>query len=242
MGLTLHYQLSAPSRSAAEVYSIIESLRHHAQSLSFQDVSGIIDLKGDDCLFDRTNRDDPHSWLKVQTIRFLTTEQDDVITAVGETHPIHIIAFTVHPGEGSEAGGRGQNRVPQVWANKGAHPDGTNLSSTRTDTARLYTTPRPVPNAGRELSSFQHSFASAVTRTAERETGTQYEFPFPRRTESQPATPHPPHPPIPPANCPRRNPPTNCPAPAKLPPSPPVAPSQAPITPRQKTPPPQPPL
>ena len=100
MGLTLHYELTAPVSSAAEARSRVEQLRQHAQSLPFVDVSEMIELTGDDCRFDPKNRRGPHSWLKTQTIRFLIN--GNVVSTPEESHPLHTIAFTVYPSEGSE--------------------------------------------------------------------------------------------------------------------------------------------
>jgi len=118
MGLTLHYRLFSPQLPPQMVRLLVLSLRRHAESLPFQDVSPLIELKGDDCLFDPSNREDPHAWLKVQTTRFLSEEKEDVITAVGEQHPVHIIAFKVDPGEGSEAAnfGLGRYRGSAGWS------------------------------------------------------------------------------------------------------------------------------
>ena len=120
MGLTLHYELAAPDCPAAKARSLVGSLRQHALSLPFEGVSDIIELKGMDCRFDRQNHDDPHRWLKVQIIRFQIQVNGDVISSPGECHPIHIIAFTVHPAKGSEVANFGLCRYPRAkgwsWA------------------------------------------------------------------------------------------------------------------------------
>lgn len=97
MGLTLHYQFTAANRTPTEVRALIDCLRTHAQSLDFESVSQIIEIKGDACLFDPEDQGDPHAWLKVQTIRFEIDAERDVIAPTGEIHPVHIIAFTVKP-------------------------------------------------------------------------------------------------------------------------------------------------
>jgi hypothetical protein len=112
MGLTLHYRLSSPSQPTSKVRSLLQSLRTHALSLPFLSVSNLIELEGEDCLFDPSNREAPHAWLNIQTTRFLMHEKGDVITAAGEFHPIHIIAFTVDPAEGSEQANFGLCRYP----------------------------------------------------------------------------------------------------------------------------------
>jgi len=118
MGLTLHYELAAPDCSIAKTRTLVEALRKHAQSLPFEDVSEIIELEGEDCLSSRTNLNDPHGWLKVQTTRYMTDTGE--ITAANERSPTHIIAFTVDPAEGSEVANFGLCQYPKAagwsWA------------------------------------------------------------------------------------------------------------------------------
>ncbi len=52
------------------------------------------------------------------------------------------------------SGGRSQNRGPQVWANKGAHHDGTNLSTRRI--SAIPHNSQTCAECGRGLSSCQH--------------------------------------------------------------------------------------
>ena len=118
MGLTLHYELSTPTSPAAKARSLVETLRQHALSLPFEEVSEMIELKGEECRFDPKNRRGPHSWLKTQTIRFLI--DGNVVSTSDESHPIHTIAFTVFPAEGSEQANFGLCRYPKAsgwsWA------------------------------------------------------------------------------------------------------------------------------
>lgn len=102
MGLTLHYELAAAACTAAKARALVEELRKHAQSLPFEGVSDMIVLEGEACRFNRSHSEDPHAWLKVQTIHFQTRTNGDVITTSAERHPTRIIAFTVDPSEGSE--------------------------------------------------------------------------------------------------------------------------------------------
>jgi hypothetical protein len=118
MGLTLHYTFAAPAVPVTEIRHLVERLRKHALSLPFQSVSEITELKQDECQFRRDNKGDPHAWLKVQTIRFQTEEEGDVIRSTTESNPVHIIAFTVQPGEGSEPANFGLCQYPrkQGWS------------------------------------------------------------------------------------------------------------------------------
>jgi hypothetical protein len=120
MGLTLHYELAAPACPAAKARSLVEALRKHALSLPFESVSEVIELKGEDCRFNPKNRNAPHAWLKVQTMRFVIDAKGNVGTIAAETYPLHTIAFTVDPTEGSENANFGLCKYPKtagwLWA------------------------------------------------------------------------------------------------------------------------------
>jgi hypothetical protein len=114
MGLTIHYQLAVANRTPQEVRALIETLRVYAQSLSFKSVSKLIDLEGEKCALNPENPRDPHVWLKIQTTHFLTETEGDTARAIGEVHPVRLIAFTVSPGEGSEHANFGLCRYPDA--------------------------------------------------------------------------------------------------------------------------------
>jgi hypothetical protein len=114
MGLTLHYEFSVAARPVGEVRGLVERLRKFALGLGFQGVSEMIELKREEAQFRRGQEGDPHAWLKVQTIRFQTASRGDVIYSTGETAPVHVVAFTVMPGEGSEPANFGLCRYPGV--------------------------------------------------------------------------------------------------------------------------------
>ncbi len=102
MGLTLHYQFAAAARKADEVRAMVEALRAYAKSLPFERVSEMIELKGEECIF-AGEVEDPHAWLKIQATRYVLETEGDTTYAKEEIPPIHLIAFTVRPGQGSEA-------------------------------------------------------------------------------------------------------------------------------------------
>lgn len=124
MGLTLHYQFAAGTRPLTDVRHLIESLRQKALALPFANVSEIIELEGEDCRLIPGHHDDPHPWLKVQTIRFLLPNESETPVA-GEIPPLHIIAFTIDPGDGSEPANVGLCRYPStVTVNEQKTPTG----------------------------------------------------------------------------------------------------------------------
>ena len=97
MGLTIHWQFEAVDLDADQARAMIGQLREHALDLPFESVGDVIELEGDAC---RRSRDDCPSlaWLKVQAMRHVIEGE------VGHSiEPRHLVAFTIHPGDGCEA-------------------------------------------------------------------------------------------------------------------------------------------
>jgi hypothetical protein len=109
MGLTIHYQLRAPTDSAKEARCLLERLRAKALDLPFKEVDEVVEFKGDDIGFEQRDRDDPHRWLLIQAGGYV---------AQGNTHhavpPQHVIAFSTWPGEGCEAANFGLALYPKT--------------------------------------------------------------------------------------------------------------------------------
>lgn len=119
MGLTVHYSLASSADTADHVRALIEKLRDRARDLPFAEVSDIIELQGNPA-YDPQNldRDDPHRWLKIQACHLLE------YTYQGEKYgqhvpPTHMIAFTVHPGDGCEAANFGLCEYPRTILSNG---------------------------------------------------------------------------------------------------------------------------
>jgi len=66
MGLTIHYQLKAKG-SEAQARKLVEALHQTAHDLPFKEVGDIVDLSGDECDFDKRDKDDPLRWLLIQS-------------------------------------------------------------------------------------------------------------------------------------------------------------------------------
>ena len=71
MGLTIHYKLSTPLRQVADARALVESLRQHACTLPFQEVSPLVELEGSAADFERGGKDDEHRWLKIKATTYL---------------------------------------------------------------------------------------------------------------------------------------------------------------------------
>ena len=105
MGLTIHYRLATDRTDAAAVRSLVQEFRRLAQPLPFQEVGEVIEFEGDQCRDD--DQGDSHRWLKIQAGYFLEIGERFLHVA-----PLHVIAFTTIPGEGSEPANIGLARYP----------------------------------------------------------------------------------------------------------------------------------
>ncbi len=124
MGLTIHYKLKAKG-SEAQARKLIEQLHSAAQDLPFKEVHDIVDLKGDQCDFDKLDKDDPVRWLVCQSsgnIRLKNTH-DMGNGKMGDTYltvlPNRVIAFETWPGEGCEVANFGFCLYPATVEHRG---------------------------------------------------------------------------------------------------------------------------
>ena len=97
MGLTIHYELQADTRSTKDARQLVERLRQKALDLPFSEVGPLVELRGDRADFEKRGRDDPSRWLLIQAGHYV--ERDGRHYRVT---PQRVIAFSTLPGEGSE--------------------------------------------------------------------------------------------------------------------------------------------
>lgn len=90
MGLTIHYQLQANTRTPKEARQLVEQLREKALNLPFKEVSKIIEVGGDDADFEKVAGNHPFRWLIIQAGLLM------------QGKPKRVIAFSTWPGEGCE--------------------------------------------------------------------------------------------------------------------------------------------
>jgi len=115
MGLTIHYSLHSGTKSPRKARQLIEALRQKALDLPFKEVGEVIDLSGDDCDFERRERDDPQRWLLIQAGQHV--ERDGYGYCV---LPKRVIAFSTWPGEGCEKANFGLALYPaSIQAQRG---------------------------------------------------------------------------------------------------------------------------
>lgn len=114
MGLTIHYSLESKTRSVRQVRSIVEQLRQRAMDLPFKSVGDIVELKGDQCNFEKMPHDDPHRWLLIQASQYIPFQVDGGYESYATVSPSHVIAFEAWPGEGCEPANIGLCRYPGV--------------------------------------------------------------------------------------------------------------------------------
>ena len=116
MGLTIHWNLRTRG-SEKTARKLIEALRQTALDLPVNSVGEIADLSGDACKFELRSQDDPLRWLLIQA-----TESVDVVRrSLGpgawsvvskDVFPLHVIAFEMDLGAGSEPANFGLCRYP----------------------------------------------------------------------------------------------------------------------------------
>jgi hypothetical protein len=110
MGLTIHYGLKSDRTEVESVRSLVRDIRRLATRLPFQAISEVVEFAGPDCAYDH---DDDWRWLKIQAGQY--ARDGDSYFKVA---PLHIIAFTINPGEGSEPANLGFARYPDVIESK----------------------------------------------------------------------------------------------------------------------------
>ena len=109
MGLTIHYKLHSNSPDYDHAHKLVENFLGAASELPFAEVGHIMDFSGGDS----DNVDPAHRWLMVQANQILF--RDDQIVFVA---PLHVIAFTTHPGSGCESANFGLCRYPATVKHK----------------------------------------------------------------------------------------------------------------------------
>jgi hypothetical protein len=107
MGLTLHYSLHLPTASVRQARSAVINLYSRALDLPFEKVEPIIECEGDDCDFNKTDRQSPHRWLLVQACQYI-----EIGSTSFSVPPSQVIAFSTTPGPGSESANFGLCRYP----------------------------------------------------------------------------------------------------------------------------------
>lgn len=97
MGLTIHYDLQAETRSPVKARHLIGELRKKAFDLPFQEVGEIVEFSGEQANYDNVDQDDPNRWLLIQSGQYVK---------FGDRHfnvrPTRLIAFSTSPGDGCE--------------------------------------------------------------------------------------------------------------------------------------------
>jgi len=109
MGLTIHYQLTANTRSAKQARHFVEQLRQKALDLPFKKVGEVVDFAGDEADFKKLPQDHPNRWLLIQADRWVVN--DGIHHTV---KPNRVIAFSAWPGEGCEEANFGLAAFPRT--------------------------------------------------------------------------------------------------------------------------------
>jgi hypothetical protein len=135
MGLTIHYSLKARG-SDAPARKLIHALHQTAQDLPFKELGQVVDLSGDQCDFNKRDKEDPLHWLLIQAADDVELAPHDgamrgqVWRSYQWVQPLRLIAFTAWPGEGCEQSNFGLCQFPAVVETEGG-PVKTKLSGWR---------------------------------------------------------------------------------------------------------------
>jgi hypothetical protein len=128
MGLTIHYRLHSDVPTAGDARTLISDLQRRAGELPFNQVGEIVEFDGENCDFRNVPKGQPNRWLLVQARQLQKLDEEGEQWA--EVTPIRVIAFTVHPAEGSEPANFGLCRYPETIVIDG-HRKRTGLSGWR---------------------------------------------------------------------------------------------------------------
>jgi hypothetical protein len=107
MGLTIHYELQAATRSPKIARQFVVQLRQKALDLPFKEVGEVIDLGREE--IETLDRENPFRWLMIQAEG--SVEQGDFHYRV---KPLRVIAFSAQPGDGSEEANFGLAVFPKT--------------------------------------------------------------------------------------------------------------------------------
>ncbi|MBI2806122.1 MAG: hypothetical protein HYX68_14165 [Planctomycetes bacterium] len=110
MGLTIHYKLQSPTTSIKAVRDLVGQLRQRALDLPFKEVGEIVECSGDECNYEKLDREHPMKWLLLQAGQYVEHDQRHYKVA-----PRHVIAFSTWPGEGCEQANVGLCQYPAMF-------------------------------------------------------------------------------------------------------------------------------
>jgi hypothetical protein len=126
MGLTIHYSLKLPARILApDIRQKLGSLRQVCLDLPFKEVGELREFNGEECDFEKQDREDPMRWFLIQsdtTVHFKYDRTGKPVRVDGwrdGSHgrsilPDHIVGFSTWPGEGCEEANIGLCRFPRT--------------------------------------------------------------------------------------------------------------------------------
>lgn len=125
MGLTIHYSLSLPVKATLpEVRQRLGALRQACLDLPMQEVGELLEFKGEECSFEKRDREDPVRWFLCQADSHIYYQiaQNGKPLAVQQLEngcysrtvlPEHIVGFSTYPGDGCEECNVGLSRFPR---------------------------------------------------------------------------------------------------------------------------------
>ncbi len=117
MGLTIHYSFNVGS-DEGRARELVQALHQTAQDLPFKELGQVVELSGEQCIFENRPQDDPLRWLLVQATESVEAKakgrnQSQGYATYLEVKPSRLIGFDAWPGEGCEASNYGLCQYPQ---------------------------------------------------------------------------------------------------------------------------------
>ena len=119
MGLTIHYRLKSDQKDTKKAAQTVHQVRQLALDLPFEEVSDIVDLRGEECDFESRREElkalgekgESLFWLLIQAQESVPCPWNKEITI--RVRPKRIIGFTAWPGHGCEPANLGLCQFPE---------------------------------------------------------------------------------------------------------------------------------
>jgi len=134
MGLTVHYSLSLPAtKTEKEVVEMVKKLHSFCLDQPFKKVDKEVKIfQGDNCNFDKVDKDDPHRWLLIQSCNYVNYQDtySGITQKIKEGDYSHssigvnakkIIGFSTWAGSGCEDSNFGMCLYPKTIKVKSRH-------------------------------------------------------------------------------------------------------------------------
>lgn len=125
MGLTIHYSLSLPAKTQPEVRQRLGALRQACLDLPMQEVGELMEFRGEECNFEKRDREDPVRWFLCQAdshvyFKYERSGRPIPVQSIVDgcysrtVLPEQVVGFSTWPGDGCEECNVGLSRFPRT--------------------------------------------------------------------------------------------------------------------------------